>query len=545
MMRVLCVVDKEGTALDRLAQGVARYHDNIDYRVISVHPKRPSPEQITQFLAEAVLADVIDWQYFRTAEMLFRDYGNMLTSQKHILTHNNPYSIHESDWNRYDLVVGNNKEIYEALGAITEKPVEYVPLAVDADFWEFNQKYAFSGTADSWKRGSSSSVGISVLMVANRIESKKGVLAVAQACKNLGIKLDLVGAISDGDYFREVMATGFVHFHEQISDEKLRDLYYKSTVHVCNSVDNFESGTLPILEAMFCGTPVMTRRVGHVPEIYNGSNMEIMGFDSDNVQAIENQLASMLSDKKRLAEMRDKAWNSVKLHNFERRAYMYQKLYRQVMFPNGEVPVSVVVPIHANPDVVLKCLNAIASQTYKNIELIVVDDSFRPDELNFDTLVKGFSQFVNIPVKYLRSSEGDYGLARARNIGTIEATGDVVVYCDQRMIMQPTAIEEFVKQLKPKYWLYGNKGSNKESFVENFSCAYRKDVINAGMFCERMFLYGGMSQEIRYRIRNQGINVEFVREAHARPVGKSSNRIRRRNEIVKMKTTLYKMELDQ
>ena len=41
MLKVLCVVDKEGTALDRLAKGVAKYHENIDYNVVSVHPKRP------------------------------------------------------------------------------------------------------------------------------------------------------------------------------------------------------------------------------------------------------------------------------------------------------------------------------------------------------------------------------------------------------------------------------------------------------------------------------------------------------------------------
>lgn len=522
-LKVLCIVDKDGTALDRLAKGVAKYHTNLDYVVLPVHPKRPDPQQLADFEREVADADILDWQYFRTAEMLRSRYD--LSDKKHILTHNNPYSIEESDWNSYDCNVGNNDYIYKRLGEITQSPVEYIPLTVDTDFWTYNP---------DWQPNNR------VIMVANRIEGKKGILPVAKACKQLNLRLILVGAISDGNYWQEVMQTGIVEFYNEVSDEKLRELYYQSTIHVCNSQDNFESGTLPVLEAMLCGVPVLTRNVGHVPDLNNGENLYLNKAQPDDVDAIITCLQDMLFDKKRLAEMRDKAWNTAKNRSFERRAYVYQKLYRKVMWPDQK-PVSIVVPVYDKPDVTRLCLNAIAEQTYKNIEVIICDDNAaEPNyEIYFD-----FARTVNFPVRYIgaATTNNDYGLARARNEGTIEATGEIMIYCDQRMVMDANAVEEFVKHSQPKVWLYGNKGSKKE-FVENFSCALRHEVIDAGMFNERITAYGGMSQELRVRIRNQGMRTEYIESAKATPKGKSSNRNRKRTEIIKMKNRLFKMDL--
>ncbi len=549
MLKVLCIVDKERTALDRLAQGVRKYHDNLDYKVLAVHPKRPDAQQLADFEREARDADIIDWQYFRTAEKL-RSMYPWLAEKKQILTHNNPYSIEESDWNTYDMNVGNNEYITKRLKEITQRPVEYVPITVDTDFWTFNPDWKFNAKVNS-NNGyefKNETLPPAVLMVANRIESKKGILPVAIACADLKVKFILVGAISDMNYMQSIMATGGdVEFHEQISDEELRELYYRSTVHVCNSVDNFESGTMPVLEAMLCGVPVLARSVGHVPDLYNGENMVLLEGVPEDVQGIQDKLHDLLSDKKKLSDLREKAWQTAKSRSFERRAYMYQKLYREVMWPD-QIPVSVVVPVYDKPDIILKCLNAISEQTHNNLEIIVADDSIQGESYS---LVLDFAKYVSIPVRYLNTAEvvvgdvdyvKDYGLARGRNEATIEATGDVIVYCDQRMIMEPNAIEEFLKRLAPSIWLYGNKGGKKE-FVENFSCVYRNEIIQAGLFNERITQYGGMSQETRARWRLQGRRTEYTEAAKAIPTGKSSNRNRKRGEIIKMKNRLFKMDL--
>jgi hypothetical protein len=493
--------------------------DNIDYQVVDVHPKKPSPEQLQRFESLARTADIIDAQYFRTIEML-RDRYSWIRDIKTILTMHNPYSITESDWNSYDIVVANNKTIFNNLKQITKSELRLVPNSVDPYFWKFNDDYKFPR---------------SVIMVANRIESKKGILPVAKACKEIGAKLHLVGNISDMEYFNEIMKTEAVEFSQNISDEELRDKYHQSGIHVCNSVDNFESGTMPMIEAMYCGVPVLTRVIGQVPDIKEENNLVIQDSSPDDVEHISNLLEEMFADKKKLEDMRHNAWLSVKDRNHERRAYMYQRIYRELM---GGKSVSVIMPIADQPHVTRDCISAILNQTYNNLELIVIDDGDEKQKAVIDDI----QLTANIPIKYLNIDHSGYNLAKARNLGIIESTSEVLVFVDQRMILEPNALEEFLKYLAPKKWLYGSKGLKKD-FVENFSCINRDDIATMGMFNERITTYGGMSQECRSRARRQGFILEYIESAKANPSRKSSNRRRKKIEIMEAKNLLWRVGL--
>ena len=516
MFKVVAISDKTGTAIDRLCKVVEPYHKNIEYVVIDVHPKRPDATQLARVEQECRTADVIDYQYFRTAEALRSRY-DWLKDIPSVLTHNNPYSIKESDWNSYQAVIGNNKSITADLQKITSSRVEHIPIVVDPFFWQFNDNYKFNK---------------SVIMVANRIESKKGILPVALACKKLGIKMQLVGAISQPDYFREIIDTGVVHFAQECTDEELRAMYYEAGVHVCNSIDNFESGTMPILESIYCGVPVITRKIGHVPDFADDS-IVINDHDSEDVDHLVDIIDKLLCDTKKLENMRQQAWYSIKHINPERRAYMYQKLYRELL---DDEPVSVIVPVAGKEEVTRENLTAIANQTYKNVEIIVIDDG----EVDQKKNIMDFADTVSIPVRYIRLGGKGYNLAKARNMGVVQATSDILVFADQRMILEPDCIETFVKNIKPNTWLYGNKGVKKE-FVENLSCMYRNDFVRFGMFNERINMYGGLSQETRVRARHQGINIEFIENAKAMPRGKSSNKRIKKYEIMQMKNLLWKI----
>lgn len=504
---------------------MAKYHDNLDYTVVDVHPKRPSPEQLAAFEAAARSADILDFQYFRTADMLLERF-DWLTDKKKVLTHNNPYSIYESKWERYDAVVANNQTMKKDLEEHTGRSIEHIPLAADTDFWLFNLNWQPS------KR---------VMMVANRIESKKGIAEVSRACGELGVQFVLVGNISDRNYFGEVLQGGTVEFHENVTDEQLRELYYKAGVVVCNSKDNFESGTLPTLESMLCGTPVLTRNVGHVPDLYNGENLKLNENSNEDVDSLKRLLGDMLADTKALEAQRQSAWNTARNFNFERRAWLYQKLYRSLL---PGTPVSVIMPVCERPDVMRRAMNAVAEQDYPNLELVVVDDR-KEDSANAQAALD-VALTVSFPVRYRRVSRpnvDDYGLARARNIGIIEATGDILVFCDERMVMEPDAISRFVENLVPNVWLYGDKQTSKKDFVENFSCIRRQDIIKFGMFNERINRYGGMSQELRSRAKLQGLQTRYIAEAKAVPGAKSSNRNRKRQDIIWSKNVLFKLGL--
>ena len=55
--------------------------------------------------------------------------------------------------------------------------------------------------------------------------------------------------------------------------------------------------------------------------------------------------------------------------------------------------------------------------------------------------------------------------------------------------------------------------------------------------------YGGLSQETRNRFKAQGNKTQYIESAKAIPTGKSSNRNRKKQDIIKMKNRLFKMEL--
>ena len=522
MLKVVSVTDKAGSAIDRLAIGMKPFMDNIEYHVIPVHPKRPDQQQIAEWEQHYPGADVIDFGYYKTALILQNNYD--LSDKPQLLQHHNPYAIDESDWSEFCAITANNTDIYDRLGKITPGTVYYLPNTIDTDFFTPNR---------DWEPGNR------VLMVAARIEAKKGIKEVARACEQVGAKLVLVGSVSDPEYLREVMGETNVEFHQDVTDDELLELYRGATLHVCNSRDNFESGTNPILEAMLCGVPVLTRNIGHVPDLYDGHNMIINFADYDDVASLADILGRSLDNTTLLKNLRSKGWDTAKERSHERRAYMLQRIYRKLV--SNQSPVSYIVPVHKNPAQTERCLQSIISQNWENKEIIVVEDDISTPNKH---VVNGYAQIVNFPVRYMRTDYAGYGLAMARNMGVIEATGDILIFLDQRLEADPEATMEFMTHVKSNTWVYGNKdGAEKTKFVENFSAIKRDDFVYFGMFNERCTGYGALSQETRIRFHTQRGETEYVPRAKAYQIGKSPSKFSKQQEIIQSKNWLWKVGL--
>jgi glycosyltransferase involved in cell wall biosynthesis len=105
---------------------------------------------------------------------------------------------------------------------------------------------------------------------------------------------------------------GRVHFLGSQSDDNLRDLYSGATALIFPSL--YEGFGLPILEAMACGTPVITSNVSSMPEVGGDAALYIDPRDSGSlVRAMElfennSQAAEELREKgfKRLSRF---SWN--------------------------------------------------------------------------------------------------------------------------------------------------------------------------------------------------------------------------------------------
>ena len=190
-----------------------------------------------------------------------------------------------------------------------------IPLCIDLDFYKYNR--------------SRYTVDPVVNMSVNRIEGKKGVIETAQSCSDLGYRFLLVGRVSDGKYMERVkkIAGKFLDFRNGVSDDAVKAAYYESAIHVCNSQDFFESGTLPLLESMACGLPVLTRRVGHVPELYDGTNMHINDGHNEDVETLKGHIKKMMDSRDYRIQLRLRGEETVKPRSDTWRAEPYKNLY--------------------------------------------------------------------------------------------------------------------------------------------------------------------------------------------------------------------------
>jgi hypothetical protein len=136
-------------------------------------------------------------------------------------------------------------------------------------------------------------------------------------------------------------------------------------------------------------------------------------------------------------------------------------------------------------------------------------------------------------------------LGIARNIGAIEAAGEILVICDSRILPEHDSIGKFANRLlaagKRKVWVFGDKGADKRTFVENFSAIKRDQYIKGGMCNERIDAYGGMSQELRGRFTWQGFDFEYLPAARATTMIGSHSNENKRQQIIKSKLKLWKM----
>lgn len=530
-MKVLLVIEKQGTAIGRLAELTKRAAPWHEYRIVAVHPKRPSEQQMTDFEEGMAWCDVVDFRYWKTAEVLKSHYS---ITKPAMLTHYNPYDLNRQAWTDYKANVVVNSEQMATLKNLATM----IPLPIDLDFWKF-------------KEGNDGPYQWEIIMVANRIEGKKGILPVAKLAGEKKLPMLLVGSISDPVYYEECVkaAQGYLTFEEGITDEQLKERYYQSRIHICNSVDNFESGTLPILEAMACGTAVITRRVGHVHDLFNGRNMMVRKSAVEDTNELFTMIQELTNDPKYRQDMAVQARATLRVRSLDFYGRRYSKLYHQIRSQNDLV--SVIMPTVAGPEQLAKTLVSILAQPFEDMEVIVCDDSEDPEPNR--ALIEEIRKTTSATVKFYATATYErmandkgtfiktYGLARARNRGIIEAEGTWLAFVDDRLHVEPDAIYEFWKRRKDNTWLWGVKDGSQKGFVENFSFVKRADLIRIGAFNEQITQYGGMTQEVRTRADLNKIQFELVNTARATEAYKSRSRWTKYSAIAKSKAQCYKL----
>lgn len=103
---------------------------------------------------------------------------------------------------------------------------------------------------------------------------------------------------------------------------------------------------------------------------------------------------------------------------------------------------SVVIPVYNVEDYLSQCLASILQQTYRNLEIIIVDDGSTDNSLQ---ICEGFAA-KDSRVTVIQQLNG--GVSMARNTGIAAATGDYITFVDSDDWLENEMYEKMVEQLK-------------------------------------------------------------------------------------------------
>ena len=107
-----------------------------------------------------------------------------------------------------------------------------------------------------------------------------------------------------------------------------------------------------------------------------------------------------------------------------------------------EKKISIIIPVYNSEELLGKCLKLIKRQSYKNMEIIVVNDG---STKNCDEIVEEHLKKDN-RIKYVKH-EKNRGLFQARITGFENSTGDYIIHVDSDDYVETTLVSKCIKEV--------------------------------------------------------------------------------------------------
>lgn len=165
--------------------------------------------------------------------------------------------------------------------------------------------------------------------------------------------------------------------------------------------------------------------------------------------------------------------------------------------------ISVVIPTYNREEYIMRACETVLSQTYSNLEIIVVDDNSDQDYIDFLEAIKSYQN-----IRYIRRNDNGGGSA-ARNTGVEHAKGEYIAFLDDDDVWLEDKIklqyESLSNNIKASHCGYLLKSNNKER-IEPFDvisqadlCVNNKLASTSGLLCSKNILINVKFDESLHR----------------------------------------------
>lgn len=109
-----------------------------------------------------------------------------------------------------------------------------------------------------------------------------------------------------------------------------------------------------------------------------------------------------------------------------------------------DAKVSVVIPIYNSEKYLNMCIESIIKQTYKNLEIILINDGSKDSSLDI------CRKYSNIDSRIILIDNKNKGVGYSRNCGIKNATGKYIMFIDSDDVCKSTMIEKLISRINNK-----------------------------------------------------------------------------------------------
>ena len=301
--RIVCVVDRPGWAHDRKADALARTLAD-SYELVKRYQAEISAPDL-------LAADAVLFFYWLQVERLPQLRDVLRRRRDRVVIGVCSHYELEGAWREPGLAIlrelaqavfVNNRLLFDELGPCLERPLHYTPNGVDTEF--------FRPAPDAPRPAATLRVGWAGSLV-NQGSERRGVREILAPA---------VHAVAGAELCLAVREERWRTAAEMV------DFYHSLDVYVCASRD--EGTPNPCLEAAACGVPVVTTRVGNMPElIRDGENGFFIERDPVDLAA---KLTRLRDEPQLRAAMGRTARATIAAWDWRLLAERYRPLFAQV-----------------------------------------------------------------------------------------------------------------------------------------------------------------------------------------------------------------------